>query len=201
MVDEGWQQVRAGLALIQWSRLARWDRERLALIAHKEEEFESAAGHKQVHGEFGRLICWIAFGVGSEYLLKGVCPLKGVDLGRTTKVIRPPFRGEDVTSWARLVRAKDTSVVQDEVSFGTLGTLPVQEILQDGDKKNMALASIELLAKTIRNRDAHRYARNVRSFHFHTVESLFVPALNAVLASLNQHDLGRKLGSDSNFLP
>ena len=72
MIEEGWRQVEAGVSLIVWSRLAFWDAQNVSLAASKEADFESRAGHKGVHGRFGRLICWIAFGVGGEYLAKGI---------------------------------------------------------------------------------------------------------------------------------
>lgn len=190
-IEEGRRQVNAGLALIVWSKLASWDEPSLSLVASKETDFESDAGHKQIHSEFGRLICWIGFGVGAEYLTKGVCMLKEHDLSRTTKTIRLPLPGEDITEWIQLVNGKDPSVCKSEVGFGTLGNLPevVGKILEPGPNRDLVLASIKLLASTIRNRDAHRYAQNVRAFHFHLVNSLFVPAFNVLIESLNKDQL------------
>jgi hypothetical protein len=192
----GWEQVRAGTALIEWSKLARWDRKRLVLVAVKEEDFEPA-GHQAVHKEFGRLICWITFALGSEYLAKGVCLLKGQKLSKCKKVIRPPSVGEDINTWVRMVKSKDPSIFESDVSFGTLDDANriLEKILKDRSEKDLTLASLDLLRSTIRNRDAHRYARNVRAFHFHTVERLLVPALNTLLASLNQDGLRDRMSS------
>ncbi len=193
VLDEGWQQIRAGVALITWSRLASWDAENLALVAASETKFESAAGHKKVHSEFGRLLCWIAFGVGGEYLLKGVCLLRGCNLARQDKVIRLPSQHEDIENWVRLVNEGDPSIREVGVSFGTLGQVPLSRILNPGRERDLVSASITLLRTTIRNRDAHRYAQNVRAFHFHVVKRLFVPAFNIVLASLDQNELRVRL--------
>ncbi len=193
MLTEGWRQIRAGIALITWSRLASWDAEALQLVAAEEREFESPAGHGQVHTEFGRLICWIAFGVGSEYLAKGACLVKGRKLAKSVPVIRSPTWDENVEGWVRLVNAGDPSIDERDVSFGTLGNVPVADILPRGAGRDLVAASFKYLAKTIRNRDAHRYARSVRAFHSHTVERLFVPAFNLVLASLDQGDFRREL--------
>ena len=77
---EGWQQIRAGVALIQWSKLASWDGEKARFEPSSQDEFEAWAG--KIHQDFGRLICWIAFSVGSEYLIKGVCLVKGEDIAK-----------------------------------------------------------------------------------------------------------------------
>lgn len=71
MSMDGWQEVRAGAALIEWSKLARWDGERL--VAVKKKDFEPG-GHQVVHKEFGRLICWIAFAVGCHLLTRTSIP-------------------------------------------------------------------------------------------------------------------------------
>jgi len=198
MIEEGWRQIEAGLALIVCSRLASWDAKNLILVASKETEFESRAGHKEVHGQFGRLICWIAFGVGTEYLAKGVCILNGCDLSRQAKCIRPPQPGEDIENWILLVKEEDPSISESEIGFGTLGKLPLEQIVKPGREQDLVLASIKLLASTIRNRDAHRYAHNVRTFHFHLVRRLFIPAFNILLASLDKGELRVRL-SDAGF--
>ena len=189
IIEEGWRQIKAGMALILWSRLASWDKGNLSFIASKEGEFESRAGHKEIHGQFGRLISWIAFGVGAEYLAKGVCILNGCDLSRNAKAIRPPSSGEDTENWIRLVNRDDPSVRQTEIGFGTLGKLPLVQILKSGRERDFVCASIKLLASSIRNRDAHRYTQNVRAFDFHLIETMFVPAFNILLASLSKDEL------------
>ena len=188
-LDEGWHQVRAGVTLIVWSRLALWDEQNLALVAVDENKFESTAGHKEIHNELGRLICWIAFSVGSEYLAKGACLLNGYDLHKNTKVTRPPLLGENIESWIALVIAKDPAANESDLSFGTLGDLPLDKIIKPGQERKLVLAGYKLLASFIRNRDAHRYTRNVRAFHFHAVESVFVPAFNILLKTLDQQRL------------
>lgn len=190
---EGWQQIRAGVTLILWSRLAFWNEQSLAFVAAKEAEFESATGHKGVHEELGRLICWIAFSVGSEYLAKGACLLNGYDLSKDAKVTRPPSLGENIEDWIALVIADKPAVNEHDLSFGTLGNLPLQKIIKADRERNLVLASYKFLASSIRNRDAHRYTRDVRAFHFHVVERLFIPAFNILLRSLDQSELRVRL--------
>jgi len=190
-LDEGWRQVRAGVALIVWSKLASWDAQKLILVATKEAEFESVSGHQKVQGEFGRLICWITFSVGAEYLAKGACLLNGRKLAKDVKVVRLP--SQDIEEWIRLVNANDPSIYECDISFGVLGDVPVDKIVKSGRERNLVAAGFKLLSSAVRNRDAHRYAQNVRAFHFHLVEKLFVPAFNVVLASLDQNELRIRL--------
>jgi len=187
MFEEGLRQIQSGVALITWSRLASWDSQSLTLIPAQESDFESH--HRQVHSEFGRLLCWIAFGVGGEYLAKGACILSGHLRPGPGDHIRLPSPGEDVESWVELVNKNDSTIRESELHFTTLGKLPVGKIPKLKQEQEFVTASIKLLASTIRNRDAHRYTRNVRAFHFHVVGSLFVPAFNILLASLSEIDL------------
>src|SRR4051812_29258676 len=50
-------------------------------------------------------------------------------------------------------------------------------------------AAYKYLASAIRNRDAHRYERDVRAGHFLAVPLLFIPAFNALLATLDEASL------------
>ncbi len=187
--DEGWRQIRAGVALVNWSKLVHWDRQTLSFTSVQEDAFESATGHRRVHRKYGRLICWITFAVGAEYICKGVCLLKGRDVVTPTEVIRLPYKDEDLQEWIRLVNSDSSAIRQASTKSVTLGKLPVGDVLDQGFNRDLVIAGVKLLASTIRNRDAHWYAENVRAFHFHAVQSLFVPAVNILLASLDQAEL------------
>jgi hypothetical protein len=76
--DEAWEQVLAGRGLVTWSRLCAWDAAASRLLPTEEVAFE--AGHEAVHPTLGRLLSWIAFGVGAEYIAKGACLLNGIDI-------------------------------------------------------------------------------------------------------------------------
>jgi hypothetical protein len=195
--EEGWQQVRAGVTLIDWSRLASWCEQGLALVATEEAEFESPAGHREVHRELGRLICWIVFSAGAEYLAKGTCLLHGCDLlGKPATVYQPPSCCTSVAQWIKLMNVdKGNPLKYEDSSFGTLGSLlpHLRKILKAGQERDLVLASFKYLASTIRNRDAHRYVRNVRMFDFQAVGILFVPAFNILLRSLDQAELRVRL--------
>lgn len=121
MVNDGWEQVRSGLELIVWSKLAHWNAPLLALSAANSDIFESEEGWQVVHPECGRLLCWIALGVGGEYLVKGAFMLNGHPLAREVDVIRPPLQGEKIKDWVNLVNSDDQSIWEKDISFGTLG--------------------------------------------------------------------------------
>lgn len=192
-LDEGWRQVQAGLTLMLWSTLASWDSDSLLLVAANETDFESSEGHQTVHPEIGRLICWLAFSTGAEYLVKGMCFVKGLDLAKDTQVVRVPSWGEDLATWVRCVNANDPSSREKDVQFGTLGRLPLGAALKGLPERDLVLAAVKLLASTIRNRDAHRYTKNVRAFHFHVLAKVLVPAFNAILASIDQTELRARM--------
>ena len=187
MIDAGWRQIVAGGALIIHSKLAFWNAQSLRLLASEEHEFETS--HKALDRQFGRLICWIQFSVGAEYLAKGACILHGCNVIVPANAIRLPLPGDDIDNWVRLVNKNDPSITEPGAGFGTLSNLPLGKILKPGQERDLVLASFKALASAIRKRGAHRYAHHVRSSHFHLVESLFVPAFNILLASLDRDEL------------
>jgi hypothetical protein len=190
---EGRQQIKAGVSLIQWSKLARWNGQKERFVALPEDEFESWA--KEVHKDYGRLICWIAFSVGSEYFVKGVCLVLQKDLKVSTKqVFRAPPRknlpedmaSEKLQEWIDGVLNDDIKFKENAQIFGTLGN-EVDKCLKDiRPQSALVRASFKFLASAVRNRDAHRYTRNVRAFHFHAVERVLVPSFNVLLEMVNK---------------
>jgi len=184
--QDAWRQIQAGVALINQSRLASWDPQTLRFSAANEQTFE--AGHVHVDPKYGRLICWLVFAVGVEYLCRGVCAFKGLPVHdeKPKNVIRTPKPGEDLETWTELVNqgmygAPD---VQD-LTATTKNFMQVVE--QVGQIKELGVdiqrtkASLRFLASTIRNRDAHQYVQNVRGSSFLAVPELLVPSLNRLL--------------------
>ncbi len=192
--DQGWDQVRAGLVLIQWSQLAHLDHQGGKLIATSQSDFEAAA--VQRHGEFGRVISWIVFAVGNEYVFKGACLVRQLGIEKPKKVLRAPNSAEDIDSWVQHALAKDPSALETVTASGTLGELPIDKLVEGLPDRELIKAAFELLRQSIRNRDAHQYVRNVRAAHFSAVARLFVPALNALFHHLDQNELrSRAFGS------
>lgn len=186
--EKGRLQIRAGLELVTWSRLAHRDHETRMLVAAEEGVFESEVGHYAVHPEFGRLVCWIAFGVGAEYVARGACLIGGlereiIEKKRTFDVLQAPTYGADLEAWVAQTKRKDSLVWEKRPGFRTLGSLPIDKIVSLGQERDRVAASMKLLASAIRNRDVHQYVQNVRALQFYTVGALFVPALNSLLRS------------------
>jgi hypothetical protein len=196
IIEDGWKQLRSGLSLVVWSRLASWDMQKQNLIAENSDQF--ATYQKALHCDFGQLICWLAFGVGGEYIVKGVFMLNGHPLRKSVHVIRPPSESEQIKDWAALVNSEDPSIDRVDISFGMLGKtqlakLPWSMVIPNEMERGTAAASIKLLAMAIRNRDAHSYKQGVRGLDFPMVERLFVPAFNCLLTSVDQTELRKQL--------
>lgn len=197
ILDEGWDQIRVGIALITWSKLASWEALDFRFSPSLDKAFEASTGHAELHQEYGRLLAWIAFGIGGEYLAKGACLVRGTDLTQSSRVIKVPESGDNLMDWARRVIAKDDSVYETVTGFGTFGQVPVREISGHGSG-DLPAAAVKWLASAVRNRDAHRYVRGVRQSHFHAVELLLVPAFNALIGALDPAELrGRLAGTQA----
>ena len=180
-ISDVFQQISAGLSLISRSHLASWNNQTLKLEPAEKHLFES-----KLHGKYDLLVSWILFSVGVEYLAKGVCLVTGKLKPKKVHTIRLP---EDVTEeWLQLMW-EDRAPRTEDIGYGTLNGLPVDKVPANINDQRLVSASIGLLASSIRNRDAHRYTQNVRSFHFHLVPKLFVPALNILLSNVDQEML------------
>ena len=159
---DGQLQVTAAVGLLLFSRLVQWDEASAKFTAVSRDSFESG-WRKGVDPIFGRLICWINFSAGAEFLAKGVCLLNGVE-------IRKPQAGA--------------------TNFGTLGDLTGEKPKHDAlkqlfhiveageDQQRLILDSYKYLAREIRNRDAHAYVPNVRNDNFDDVCRRFIPCFN-----------------------
>ena len=196
--QEGWRQIRAGIALIQWSKLARWNSGKARFEPTSQDEFERWA--KKTHQDFGRLICWIAFSTGVEYLVKGVCLVRGEDIVETGKVFKHPPKEGDLQNWISGVLENKDDAKEEVQKFGALGKITqtggcLERILAETPEgeRDLALASLRYLRRTIRNRDAHSYTQNVRAFHFYAVERVVLPALNTLLKMVEQDTLRRHI--------
>ena len=187
---DGWQQVRAGLALIECSKLASWQESDASLVAATASTVERMVA--KTHSEFGRVISWVVFSVGCEYVLKGACLVRGFITTTSKRVLRAPTSGEDLATWVKHALAGDNSVLEPVVTTGTFGELPILKLVSGSPQCDLAAAAFHLLRESMRNRDAHQYVQNVRAAHFQAVPNLFVPALNVVLRSLDQTVLRSK---------
>jgi hypothetical protein len=64
----GWESVKAGIELIAWSNLAYCDGSQL--VANT-DQVAFNRHWPSIDPKFGRWFCWLAFGVGSENIVKG----------------------------------------------------------------------------------------------------------------------------------
>jgi hypothetical protein len=180
---DGWKQIEAGLALVDWSGLAKVQGSDLALAANESDDrFERLAESR--HAEYGRVLSWVVFSVGCEYILKGACQVRGLGKRSQKKVLDVPPWDANLDVWAKAAIKMESAALKTITTNGTLGSLPLAKMFSGVPGGDVHRASIELLRQTIRNRDAHQYVKNQRAAHFPAVSRMFVPALNALLESL-----------------
>jgi hypothetical protein len=63
------------------------------------------------------------------------------------------------------------------------------DVLKNKNDQELVRAAFELLRDSIRNRDLHSFALNVRAANFPAVERLLIPALNILMRSLDSEKL------------
>jgi hypothetical protein len=148
-----------------------------------------------VHATLGRLLSWITFGVGAEYIAKGACLLTSVPITKSSSILVAPQPTDDLDTWAQQVMARDPTTIKQQSVLKTLGQLPIEQVFPAGLEGQRTAAAIKLLASQFRNRDAHTYAKNIRAFHFYLVPTLFVPALNHLLSSVDQLELRARMSA------
>jgi hypothetical protein len=189
-------QTLAGVSLLHSSRLIRWSDEDLRFESIDRDTFESTA-FADLDPHFGRLMRWMLFASGAEFLGKGLCLAHGIDLRQSQKAPNyPPCQlKHDVADWIEAASEDPWKHGSFPVThFGQLGQLTkgkggkpahferlVKKTKASVDEKKLLLASYRLLTMTIRNRDAHAYIPNVRDSHFWLVQDVFMPALNLLV--------------------
>ena len=195
MTTDGRLQVTAAASLLDASRLVEWDSILREFTPVSREIFEYT-WHHDVDPNFGRLICWIMFSSGAEFLAKGVCLLRGVDIRREQEV--PVHPRTDLAEWARsFVKGWKACGTAKATDFGTLrhlldprsgrGDDPAlltlcRVVNATRDQEVTLLATYEFLRRTIRNRDAHAYVPNVRDYHYSLVPELFAGCFNMLVS-------------------
>jgi len=137
---------------------------------------------RQVHPIFGRLICWMTFSAGAEFLAKGLCLLRGIEIRKVDSVLDYP--AESLDGWVPRVTG-GTAPLQTVPKYGSLGTLlrrtstgpsAIERLCEKVNapywEQERLIAAFKSLAGPIRNRDAHAYRPNERDAHFWLVEGL-----------------------------
>jgi hypothetical protein len=82
--------------------------------------FEDAA--RRVDPAFGRLICWMTFSAGVEFLGKGLCIANGIDFWSQVKPARTcDLPSQPIADWLRATAGRPE--LKEVPSYGTIGSL------------------------------------------------------------------------------
>jgi len=185
-----WNQVNAGLELMASSGLASWSVSKSRLEAATDSsKFEAHAA--AVNANFGRLICWITFSAGVEYLVRGVFSMHGKAQLKPKLYLPPIGVDQELGTWLNLAQSKSNWDSGQEHLLKLGGNLAWENILisaTDLELRTVHL-SIFLFMSTIRNRDFHEYVEGKRLNQFYLIQKLFVPAINIILGHLDQTKL------------
>ena len=120
---DGRLQVTAALSLLERSMLVNWEPDSSQFVPAQRKAFESS-WRNDVDPVFGRLICWINFSAGAEFLAKGVCLLNEVEIRMTDFVPEPPGPSTELSEWPRrFLKDWKTGGILETTYFGTLGGL------------------------------------------------------------------------------
>jgi hypothetical protein len=78
MPTDGKLQVTASISLLKNSKLVHWKKKSAEFVSIDQGRFEKS--WRRIDPAFGRLICWINFSAGAEFLAKGICLLRGIEI-------------------------------------------------------------------------------------------------------------------------
>jgi hypothetical protein len=186
--DEGKEQVDAGLNLLVRSHLVSWDRDLKRLKTVDEEAFEFVS--TELHSRYGRMIHWMLFSAGAEFLAKGACLARCIEVREVKKVPDDPI--EPLTTWRDNFLSNSHAKVC-VTNFGTLRDLTKDQGRLDRlcdamsatrDQRRVLISGYKFLQNSVRNRDAHAYIPKVRGRQFPLVDKLFIESFNLLLCWL-----------------
>jgi hypothetical protein len=185
-------QITAGATLLHRSKLVEWSRSAGRFLSVSDDAFEYSA-RNDIDPAFGRLICWMTFSSGVEFLGKGLCIEHGIDFWNALK----PASTCDIPTYpisAWLAATKGRPKIRRTPSYGTIGSLTWQvkgspsaierlaaKCKATPDQARIVLGTFTLLGTAIRNRDAHAYVPNVRAAHHWLVRDLFLDAIHLLV--------------------
>ncbi|MBB5358265.1 hypothetical protein HDE76_001471 [Rhodanobacter sp. ANJX3] len=186
--EVGVNQLAAAIALMCSSKMVELDRDSSAFKPVSEFAFEDEA--RKQHPIFGRVMLWILFSTGAEYLLKASLIFSGLLEIKTQQKLGIPSKETPWTSeWLLSV---PHAGVED---FSTMGRVKSQlaqlfyrhQGVSQEDRERVQ-HTYDLLTDAIRNRDAHAYVQGVRAAHFHVLET-FCSAFNTLLSLVEENAL------------
>ena len=192
----------ASKALLEKSRLARWDEQTFTFVpmypSNDDLEFEKH-WKTEFHSKFGRYMAWVLFSVGAENLAKAASVCNGVVRARTSSLGYPRFTELiPVAEWI-------DSVLNEDYTYGNVDRAtkynyqPLEKYwkshlpelcrrLDICDEGNRSLiAGYKYLTQAIRNRDAHSYVVDQRRKDFPAVEPILLPAFNILVETMKRN--------------
>lgn len=190
------QQFRAGICLIENSGLLEFDSSDYKFSPVPQYDFEYKA--RELDADFGRVMLWLWFSTGAEYLLKGFMILQNPQFPKQEDKPVPLLPMEDRPSnWAdNIIGQKPDKAFQN--NFGTLQAADglkdrlVAQVPNGVALTNARAREIEAiysnLRSAIRNRDSHAYVKDVRQAHFHMTRD-FAPAFNDLFVAAGIQNL------------
>lgn len=184
-LEEANKQIQAGLALLESSHLVSMDRNLRRFFAVSKAEFDEC--YLNMHPDFGRLMLWILFAVGAEFLAKGVCLAFGLYTKKDKP--QPPFPHSVDELWiAQMVkregwRQNPTFPALNEITIagGCLDRLSEIHSATPAERDRLRAAYL-YLQLSIRNRDVHGFVQGVRDADVRLVRELFLDELNRLLS-------------------
>jgi hypothetical protein len=186
LAEDAVRQMAAGIALIQGSSLLFLNAPSRKFGLVDMTSFEQAAA--DVHPRFGRVMKWIWFSTGAEYLLKGALISTG-DLVPLSGPEKLDFPSEnEIASWT--ARAFTSAAKTTRTDYKTMSGMQngLKQLCgrhgSERERGKSLRAAFLLLGESVRNRDAHAYVPDVRVAHFHLLP-LFAEAFNTLLSWSN----------------
>jgi hypothetical protein len=187
-------QISAGICLIVQSGLLKLSEENKFSV-QEIHQFENFANEK--HPKFGRIMCWILFSTGVEYLCKGYLISKKSLTPTKAEKIKLAKESEINKDWTEKVLARDDKVVIVNEIYDQLGgvTQRIASVLIkkseiSSDIANKTRSVLGMFTDAIRNRDAHAYMEDVRKDHFELTKPI-CEALNVVMGAIDAKMLNK----------
>lgn len=196
-LEDGRLQVIAAASLLEKSGLVKWNPQ-VALFVPVDLQAFKSTWRDNLDPVFGRLMAWILFSAGAEFLAKGVCLVNGVEIREELDVPLSPT--VPIPTWAPGFRKNWRSAGTTKATkFGTMGNLTSYDkktkvdaalkrlcsvVGATIDQEDLLLAAYDFLCRACRNRDAHAYVPKTRDSQFSLAAEIFPECFNMLMTWL-----------------
>jgi hypothetical protein len=116
-------QITAGATLLHRSKLVEWSPSAGRFSSVSDDAFEYSA-RNDIDPAFGRLICWMTFSSGVEFLGKGLCIERGIDFWNLALASTCDIPTYPISAW--LADTNGRPKIKKIPSYGTIGSLTRQ---------------------------------------------------------------------------